>query len=519
MLRTALALSTFVLIGCTENDLNPWDGVGGTAARIEVDPPTLDFGVLRQGESAVKEFTITNIGEGELEVQAVRVDDALASFQQVDDLNHFFLPPGASEVVTVRFEPRASHEQTGAGLVLSNDPDTEVAEVELLGFGAVPELAIDPENYDFGTHFVGCPDDREVTLANVGTDDLVITDVSYSDGSGQLTLDAALSLPLTLAPGQDVPMFVDFHATDEATATGYLTVTSNDPRGVVTAVQTADAQFAAWIEDTFTVPVDPPVDIVFAVDQSCSMDGHSAQLGSSFSTLISAIQTVTSGWKIGVATLDTGCFNGGALTVATPSLLSTFASAVSHSPNGDPSLTEKLFALTQVALSKTLPGQCNAGFLRPDALLHVVLVSDEWEQSGITPGQFAYNVAAYKGGVQSLVKVSGIICPPSGCGIADGSDTGYATAVALTGGVRGDVMSSDWSQLAQDLATASLAQINHYPLSNNAAGASIEVYVNGQAWPSGWHYDAGTNELVFDVTPPEGATLEVGYGALVNCPP
>lgn len=116
------------------------------------------------------------------------------------------------------------------------------------------------------------------------------------------------------------------------------------------------------------------------------------------------------------------------------------------------------------------------------------------------------------------MKVSAIICPASGCGIADGYDTYYKDAVALTGGVRGNVMATDWSQLAVDLAQASLAQINRYPLSNRPAPGSIEVYVNGAQWPSGWHYDASTGELVFDVSPPEGAALTVSYGALVSCP-
>lgn len=518
MIRIALlaVAGTFALLGCSENELSPWDGVGGDAPRIEVDPPELDFGVLRQGESAELPFTITNVGGSPLEVSAIRVDADLGSFWQADDSNHFFLPPGASADVLVHFEPLASHEQTGAGLVLSNDPSDEVATVDLVGFGAVPELAIDPATYDFGSQYVGCPEGKEVTLSNVGTDDLVITDVQYAEATGQLSLDAPLGLPLTLVPGDSVPVWVDFAASAEITTTGYLSVTSNDPRGVVTATQTADSAFSAWIEDQFTVPVDPPVDIVFAVDQSCSMDGHAAQLAGSFGSLIGAIQQVTSGWRIGVVTTTSGCFNGGFLSSSTPNLLQVFRDAVSYGTDGTGE-TERLFQMVQVAMANTLPGKCNAGFLRPDALLHVVLVSDEFEQSGIAPGMFAWNVASYKAS-QSLVKVSGIICPPSGCPVADGSDGGYAEAIALTGGVRGNVMASDWSQLAHDLAVASLAQLNRYPLSHDPAPGSIVVYVNGTQWPSGWHYDASTHELVFDLTPPQGATLQVGYGALVSCP-
>ena len=43
--------------------------------------------------------------------------------------------------------------------------------------------------------------------------------------------------------------------------------------------------------------------------------------------------------------------------------------------------TEALLTVAANALSKTTTTGCNAGFLRTEALLHVILVSDEPEQS------------------------------------------------------------------------------------------------------------------------------------------
>ncbi len=530
----AVAASLLLLVGCNESSLsNLLEGEVGS--RVVVSPEALHFGALQEGDEEVQTFLITNVG-----TTGVRIEDLVIegpqSFVVLDDWAGFVLAEGTSQSVEVLFSPVVADDNVANLVVHSDDPVAPEQHLDLLGTGTVPELVIDPDPYDFGTAFVGCTGEVEVSLRNEGVADLRIDDLSYEDPTGQLSLDHAHELPLTVAPGSEARVWVDFQSLSQAASTGTLFVDSNDPRGEVTGTQTADGLYASYLTEEFVVPEDPPVDVLFAVDQSCSMTWHANQLADAFEDLITEMSQVTSGWQIGVVTTDDGCLKGGILTPSTPNLISTFSQAVVDR-NGSLSLTEKLFHLTEIALSKTSPGQCNAGFLRDDALLHIVHVSDEFEQSmsngfprDSTDHQNAIAYAptyvdvvrSYKAS-DSLVKVSGLICEPGGCYlpngdfINDGYDYGYAEAIDLTGGLRLDVMAEDWFGYAEQIATASTANIYHFPLSSPAHEPSLEVWVDGVEWTEGWTYDPVANEVVFDTHPPDGADLEIAYGVAVTC--
>ena len=57
---------------------------------------------------------------------------------------------------------------------------------------------------------------------------------------------------------------------------------------------------------------------------------------------------------------------------------------------------------------------------------------------------------------------------------------------------------------------------DRYELSQPADPDATEVYVNGQLWTD-WYFDEATNSIVFEVSPPDGANIEVTYGVAINC--
>ena len=324
-------------------------------------------------------------------------------------------------------------------------------------------------------------------------------------------------MPLTLPPGANTNVVVAFDALYAGTSDGLLEVMSTDPRGVITATQLAEGTYAGQRVDSFTMPEDPAVDILFAVDQSCSMDTLSANLASNFSTFISTLGQVTDNWQIGVVTLENGCRNDTVFTSTTTSLNDRFSSAVVS--GGHHATTEQLFVLAQSALAKTLPGQCNSGLLREGALLHVVLVSDEYEQSSVSSGTFVTSVWSYRPSPRD-VRISGIMCPASGCpsGGSDGTNSGYAQAVAQGGGEALNINTNNWGASAQLLAETSVDAIGRFELSGTPDVGSLTVRVNGAVEESGWHFSVTTNEVVFDDIPPTGATVDVTYGLRISCP-
>jgi hypothetical protein len=329
-------------------------------------------------------------------------------------------------------------------------------------------------------------------------------------------------LPLTLGPGESTAIDVSWLGNLAGTWTADFTVDSNDRRGRQRGEVFVEATHARSATDVFTVPENPPVDILFAVDQSCSMDDQAVVLANAFGRFIDQIDAVTQGWQIGVVTLDTGCFNGGILSANTPNYGTIFRDAVSLGDDGE-SLTEQLLALTERTLSKTGAGQCNAGFLRPGALLHVIAVSDEEEQSNKSASAWVQEFQTFTAS-PNLVKVSTVINIERFNGAFRGCGEGaapakYRSANQLTFGVELDICDSSWGNQVSQLAAASLTNLLNFPLSSTADPNALEVRVDGVPWTSGWHYDAGQNAVIFDQAIDSGSEIEAEYGIRVACAP
>ncbi|MEZ4317302.1 MAG: choice-of-anchor D domain-containing protein [Myxococcota bacterium] len=503
-------LGTLFLSGCSENSINSVKPDNGTPApNIVVTPPVLEFAQLMSSEVETRTFTVQNVGEGALTVDRITVE--LSDAFTVTNPGGFVLDPGTAQDIEVSFTP-LQVENVGQAVVWSDDPDEPETLVDLIGYGAVPELRISPDPHDFGTHFVPCGDWTTLTLENVGGDLLVIDSIQHVS-NGEFVLEDPNVFPVELLPGQYTSVNLEFNALTAGQMTGELQVMSNDPRGLVTATQTGAGNYAAMGTDNFVVPTDPPVDILFAVDQSCSMDDDSQQLGANFDAFINQINAATQGWQIGVANVETGCFNNGILSANSMGYQAAFASAVTegYDSTGYDTWSEQLYTLVDVALGKTTPGQCNSGFLRPGALLHVILVSDEEEQSANNWAYYYNNYIQYVSD-PSLLKVS-VIVDDSGCGLGA---AGYPQSANQTGGVILDLCGNWASQIGQ-LGSASLQGIGSFELSQNADPASIVVTVDGNPMASGWSFNAGTNEVVFDNALPEGTLVDVDYGIAVAC--
>jgi hypothetical protein len=349
-----------------------------------------------------------------------------------------------------------------------------------------------------------------VEMRNVGLADIVVTDISYTSGP-ELSLTHGLTLPLTLAPDEFRDLSVAYTTGGTLSATGTLSVDSNDPRGVRTADQFVEGS-GEVVTEQYTVEANPSVDILFAVDKSCSMSSESRALGNAFSSFISEIDNVTDDWQIGLVAEDDGCFENGIITAATPDYEGVFLEAASRRLLfGDTDLTEALLNLTDNALLQTGAGGCNAGFVRGNSLLHVVVISDEPEQSGQT---WDYWVTRWQSQMSdpNLVMVSAVIDPSAGnCGT---EGTGYIEAANNTGGLILDVCSSNWGNYAQQLGQASAANLLTYLLSAQPDETTIDVAVDGTSYPGGWTYDPVRNAVVITAELPEGSEVTITYSSI-----
>lgn len=501
--------------GCIETGVSgkeqPPDNV---VPDILVDPPALQFDALRDGETQTLDFIVSNQGDAVLEVEDIVIASGNA-FTVLGPDFEFVLDPGADLPVTVEFTPMGADENYGAVQVLSNDPDGDNSTVDLLGYGLVPDLQITPDTYNFGEGFVPCGSSVELELKNVGQVDLEIYDLNYVSG-GLMTLRSDLQLPLVLGPDESRTVWVDFTPTTSGADTGVLTVSSNDPAGDETADQNGEGAWVASNAETFTSPGPPPVDVLITIDQSCSMfQDNIDDVEQGFPPFVNELQNI-SDWQLMLVTNPDGCATGGILDASdanASTLLVNNAFDSSHDDTLGANMTESLLKLSERALSKTGAGNCNAGFLRPGALLHIITISDEPEQSNQTA---SYWVDAFETYVSdpSLVKVSGVLDLFTNCGLGA---NGYTQAVSITGGAELNICNSSWGANFTDIASEVLEGIQTYNLQDPADAGSMVVKVNGVP-TTDWTYSEDTQTVTVN-SPPigENDVVDIEYNIMAEC--
>jgi hypothetical protein len=485
---------------------------------ILLDPPDLVFGELSDGEEEIQTFTVTNIGDAGLDVSDIIIGNGIA-FEVLGPDFEFTLASGEDRTVDVRFTPMGADENYGAVAVLSNDPDSPEAFVNLLGFGLVPELQITPSSHNFSDAFIPCGVSQEIELKNVGDVDLIIDDFTYRSGGSLRIIDEAAAHSqlrgLTLEPGDATTIWVEFTPTTSAADTGVLEVSSNDPRGIVTADQNGEGAFLATNTETFTTPGIPPVDVIVTIDQSCSMeDDNVDDVQNGFPGFIAELQNVAD-WQLILVTEGDGCATGGVLDSNTPNAETLLVNNAFPPGNPDYTTTEALLKLTDRALSKTGPGGCNEGFLRPGALLHAVTLSDESEQSGQSGAYWVGQLENYVTD-PNLLKISGVLDLNRNCG--DGSGPGgYEEAVDLTGGSKLNICNANWGAQFTDIASDILAGLNVYNLTDPADAETIEVLVNGVVTTDIEYVEATQSLTINSPSIGDGDTVTVNYNILATC--
>jgi hypothetical protein len=173
------------------------------------------------------------------------------------------------------------------------------------------------------------------------------------------------------------------------------------------------------------------VDIIILVDGSGSMADDLFALGGDLDQLVMSLERSRLDWQATVVSGDDGCSDIGVVERSAVDPVGDLVTGLNSLRSG--AYTERLLTLAVVAAGQSGAGECNEGLLREGALLHVITVSDEPEQSlddwtdlihdlwDLTDGPGHVRVSAIAGDV------------PSGCGSAT-AGYGYWEAAEATGG-------------------------------------------------------------------------------------
>ncbi|MDX2009613.1 MAG: hypothetical protein SFW67_05465 [Myxococcaceae bacterium] len=273
--------------------------------------------------------------------------------------------------------------------------------------------------------------------------------------------------------------------------------------------------------DTYQLPPfkRQPIDVLFVIDDSCSMEDDQAELANNFDAFFGSFRANQVDFRVAAVTSDmedemrSGRFVGPVITDKTPNADEAFKQLVNVGANG--SAIERALGAARAALTEPLLSSTNRGFLRPEADLAFVFLGDEDDQSNFPVSEFESFARGLKTGEQrvSVTSIVGL----DGC-LFPGLVRGWRLSVAATTFKQDGTLALCTTDYVNILRTTAGRLVNQRcivglkrPIDRTRR---VRVTVNGA--PSGFRttppdstYANGSIEL--DVCPSAGGTVNIGY--------
>lgn len=417
----------------------------------------------------------------------------------------------------------------------------------------IADLSVFPNDIDFGLTTIGCHSQTlTISAFNVGTAPLDLTGWKLQGCTVEFKVKDSPGVPLTLNAGEGVTWDIVYAPQDEGGDACQLEITSNDADSPSAVVPLAGAgTFETHQVDEFTQLSGQNVDVLFVVDNSGSMSEEQSNLANNFGKFIGEAATWNNDYHLAVTTTDIEGQGGrfvGSPRFLTKATISSFATSIKVGTNG--SGTEQGLLAAQLALSLpntsdssitctkdadcSSPDGCydgfcggpNRGFLRKDASLEIVMVSDEEDQS---PSDLVFYLNFFKSlkGMfnDNLLHMHAIVGPPGGCSSSNGDASAglrYRDIVQSTGGNAASICESNFATALKSIGEIAFGLKVQFFLSRPAEAQSILVTVNGKpcltSGGSNWTYNEPSNSVVFieegGCMPQPGEIIRIEYDTI-----
>lgn len=262
------------------------------------------------------------------------------------------------------------------------------------------------------------------------------------------------------------------------------------------------------------------LDIVWIIDNSGSMADEQTALGTNFSAFIDEFINKDVDFKMAITTTDTSSSSLKGKMVTGSDTKLTSAKAKQNETQFKSDFTSLVKVGTRgsgyekgLGASEGFMEKYASSFLRNDAYLAVVVVSDEEDQSEKSVKFYTDNLKSYKSEA-GLVKVYTIAdinkTGPSGSGYSLGADR-YMEASNQTAGVIADIRDDFYMSLAA-MGDSIINLLDSFALGDAPVNGSLKVYVNGIE-TTDYTFDAASRSIKFNPNnlPPVGAEIKVTY--------
>ena len=512
------------LTGCSDYELNPKIDM---IPDIHVSPGSIDFGSLHSGfETNISEIIVSNVGTDTLDLNDIYLRSGRSVFTLIPP-DESSLEAGEATSIEIAYTPITYSTDTDRIFIESNDPDSPLVVVTLNGAGNAPIIEITPEYYDFGEVDVGCDEKINVNIANVGDADLHVDDVEFFttlpvDFNFNDNQSIHGSLPWIIPPSSSIDVIIEYIPTDLVDDSSYVEVSSSDPVSpTASADQVALGKYAAIVSESFEQTGESKSDILFVIDNSCSMYRHQTNLANNFSSFINVFATSGVDYQLAFITTDNENFVGGIIDSNHADPIGTVTNIINSIGVSGSGLERGLWESYESTQSGADAGP-GSSFLRSDAKLVIIYVSDETDASSrystMLPQDYANHLQSLKTSTEQIVAHAVAGDFPSGCnsnGMYAQFGGGYYEVVQALSGTFMSICAVDWGAQMDTLARESMAK-SSFQLTDFPIEETIIVTVNGYSSAS-WSYSITSNSIIFSSPPAMNSTIEVEYAILGNC--
>ncbi|WP_223634822.1 choice-of-anchor D domain-containing protein [Corallococcus sp. EGB] len=539
--------------GSTATDGVTLSGEGKVFAPCEYAlPSVLDFGQVPVGSEVALGVTLKNTGTEACFLAALQLASGSDPAFRAAPVANSVLAPGKKATLLVRFKPSDVGEFQGLAEGWVSHPTRGHPMVNLVGTGVQGCFSVQPTTVDFGISRLACgARTREFMAYNDCTGAVTVTGLKVEQPGQEFAVSGAL--PATIPAGGRVKLTATYAPAEEGQDAATVRFTLKDG-AVYSAGLTGRGLVKTDQTDHFVQQAEARVDVLFVVDNSGSMMEEQQSLGENFAAFLSAATAAKVDYRIGVTTTGLDPSPGGwsecpggaqggengrlfpvdgssprIITPETPNAAAVFAN---NTNVGVCHWNEQGLDAAYRALSDPLlynlddprtpqPNDGNGGFLREDAKLTIIALSDEEDFSSQPVSFYETYFLALKGNDPSKVSFNAVVGPEdlTTCTTASSSGTRYMELAHKLNGVVDSICTPNWAASLEKLSESAFGPNRAFSLTEVPSDpGAIRVRVDGAPVTAGWSYDARANAVIFERlrAPAPGAVVDVTYP--LGCP-
>jgi hypothetical protein len=514
---------------------------------LEVQPAEpINFGLQKLFTPSVQGFELTNTTADDCIVGEPAIVSGGPQFRWPGGIVPAgrTLPPGHRMSVRVEFFAEQAQTYSGAVAFYVSNKAAPLKTVNLLAAGDSSCFFLSPATVDFGATIQSCAvPDQFVFAVNHCSFPVTVTAVETS--GPPFSTSAAVPVRIAAQTHANLPIgYAPPSPGDDVGAVRVFTDMRAEPfqSGITGGSRSSSTVLDQWDQST------PKVDMLIVIDNSGSMQEEQQALAANLDHLWNRIALARADFHIAVTTTGMSPYTfkqcpGGAdggeagrffpvdnsrprlLTPQTPDVRNVlFANTSVGTCHFDERFLDPVVAaLTDPLISSTKapgtpwPADGNAGFLRDDARLALLAVSDADDANDvINPApvsDYVARLAQVKHGALDLISFAGIV-PLHNCATVEGIGTRYMEIARQLGGHLEDICDlGNFGAMLDNSLGNLLLPLTSFQLSAHPRDPSAIVVTVDGAVVTSWSYDAASNRIVFpaDAAPPPGSHITAKY--------